>query len=388
MAEPLRPHDDPLEQELRGWLRERDSGPAPVRLRVRAGAVAREAVPLRSRWASWRPVAGFAAALVVLFLLTAVAALRGTIGSIGVGQSPSPSAGVDGSVVFRYGPWPRTGPVPALPLGDAGMVLLVLLPLLAAALLLGLLVAGSIRDASHLQSPQAVEQPRPGLSARKRAARMSGAFAAVALVVASVELFPYAGSTPLTYGSFFGAVPTSLGERQGTSGGADEVYVPFASGGEVRLLVSLRNEGHAPLTVTSFDLERFRAIQPAGPFIDSVEVLLPRGQSDVCDLYERGTSVPVGDICSEPFHPFELAPGGSETVLALVLHLVECPAAAPGPTVGPPAATGVETLPTTGYVTMGLLPFRYSMLGVERETDVRMWISVGLVFGSREVTCT
>jgi hypothetical protein len=386
MAEPLRPYDDPLERELRGWLRGRDPGSAPVRLRVRVGSVARDFVALRSRWAALRPVAGVAAAAATVFLVTALAALRGAVGPIGDGQSPSPSATVDSSGVLRYGPWPRTGPVVALPIGDAGMALLVVVSLIVAALLVGLLVLEGIRDASRLQAPPAGDPTRPPRWRRKRAARVVGAFAAVALVVASVELAPYVGSAPLTYGSFFGTVPSSLGERSSTVGGEHEVYVPFVSGGEVRLHVSLMNDGNAPLTVTSFDLERFRVLQSAGPYVASVEVLLPPGQSDICQVYKSGNAAPEGDICSEAFHPFELAPQ-SETILVLVLHLAECPGVVPGPTAGPRAAAGAQTLPTTGYVTAGLLPFRYSMLGIERETDVRMTFAIGLVFGSSKVTC-
>jgi hypothetical protein len=41
----------------------------------------------------------------------------------------------------------------------------------------------------------------------------------------------------------------------------------------------------------------------------------------------------------------------------------------------------------TPYVTFGELPFRYSVLGIEREADVRMFEAVGIVFGSNEVAC-
>jgi len=152
----------------------------------------------------------------------------------------------------------------------------------------------------------------------------------------------------------------------------------FVSGGQLRLTLTLANSGQLPLTVTSFDTERFRIDQPAGAFVSSVEILLPPGAT-------FGGWSPA-DNHTEAFHPFELQPQ-SETEFALVLHLKVCGSVAPGPTPAPDATSNGTYLPTTGYVTIGELPFRYSVLGVEREIDVPLNEAIGLVFGSKAVTC-
>ena len=158
----------------------------------------------------------------------------------------------------------------------------------------------------------------------------------------------------------------------------------FTPGREARFLVGVSNQGDLPLTVISFDSARFLAQQPAGAFISSVELLLPPGATpDGGDPF-GGTTAP--SELTQAFHPFELPPGG-ETVFLLVLHLKACASVAAGPSPAADALQNSSYLPTTGYATFGDLPFRYSVLGIERETDVRMFQSVGLVFGSNEVTC-
>jgi hypothetical protein len=184
----------------------------------------------------------------------------------------------------------------------------------------------------------------------------------------------------------------SLGYRSPTGGGIGESYYPFVPGSELDLLIDLSNQGDMPLTVTSFDQTRFLAEQPAGKYISSVELRLPPGAASSCGSGENSRG-----MCTQPFHPFELPPrrgganvhGGaySASVLMFIVHMKNCRAVAPGPTPDPSTSSQQNYLPATPYVTFGQLPFRYSYLGIERETDVRMNESVGLVFGSNEVAC-
>jgi len=226
---------------------------------------------------------------------------------------------------------------------------------------------------------------------RARAARFFAVVLAGVMIAVGCGLLQFAQSTPLAYGSSFGGASAGLGARSGNGGGAGEAYYPYAPGGELDLLISLSNEGDLPLTVTSFDEERFLSEQPAGRYISSVELRLPPGASSMCDDYPPGGTQPTS-LCTQPFHPFELLPlqegGYGETLLSMIVHLKSCPLVAPGPTPSPTTAlTQQDYLPTTPYATFGELPFRYSVLGIERETDVRMFQAVGIVFGSSEVAC-
>jgi hypothetical protein len=209
-----------------------------------------------------------------------------------------------------------------------------------------------------------------------------GVLAVAALVAVGCGLFQFSQSTPLQYGS--SGSGGNLGSRIGTGGGVDETYSAYVPGGQLELLVSLANDGDLPLTVTSFDQERFLSEQPAGAFISSVEFRLPPGASYICNPSPE-ESYP-GGLCTQPFHPFELRPE-NQTVLMLIVHLKDCRSVMPGPTLAPGATYSQNYLPTTGYVTFDELPFRYSVLGIERETNVSMFDAVSLVFGSRVVTC-
>jgi hypothetical protein len=229
-------------------------------------------------------------------------------------------------------------------------------------------------------------------SRRTRLGRAAAVLLAGFLLAAGCGLFQFTQSTPLTYGSSSGAGMSLLGYRSGTGSGMEESYYPFVPGGELDLLIDLSNQGDMPLTVTSFDETRFLAEQQAGAYISSVELRLPPGAASSCGSVEA----PRG-LCTQPFHPFELPPwrggayvqGGaySASVLMFIVHMKNCRAVAPGPAPDPSNPSQQNYLPATPYVTFGELPFRYSYLGIERETDVRMNVSVGLVFGSSEVAC-
>jgi hypothetical protein len=277
------------------------------------------------------------------------------------------------------GPWPRTGAVLALPLDGPLLAALVAVPFVAALLLMAYLARRSFADARRSAAQKgsggglwAIRSPRAWIL------RLAGAMLAATLIVVGCDLLQFSQSSPLQYGSFESGDPTfGLGWRS-SAGGSDEMYMAFIPGGQLRATLDLSNQGELPLTVTSFDMQRFRVEQPAAAFISSVELRLPPGAT-------MGGSYDVG-YYSEAFHPFELPPHGY-TSLVVILHLKECSSVAPGPTPDPDAGSNWNYLPTTGYVTIGELPLRYSMLGIERETEVRLNAAISLVFGSNAVTC-
>lgn len=384
-----------VEDELRTWLRGRDAGPAPDRLRFRVGRVTRVAEQTAPRriWALLRPIAAVGGVVAVAVLVLFAATLRGPAGPLASGPIPttSPSPTIPPGLQFPNGLWPRTGAVLAVPLDGPLLAVLTLVPLLLAVLLLAHLAKRSFSDAhrsvaddSDARRSVADEPPGAGLrrtrSRRSSVLRMLGVLLAAALIVVSWDLLQFTQTAPpLQYGSGFGSDPThTLGYRMSAGGGPEETYMAFVPGGQLRLTLTLANNGQLPLTVTSFDTERFRVDQPAGAFVSSVEILLPPGAT-------FGGWSPA-DYHTEAFHPFELQPQ-SETEFALILHLKDCRSVAPGPTPAPDATSNGTYLPTTGYVTIGELPFRYSVLGVEREIDVPLNEAIGLVFGSKAVTC-
>jgi hypothetical protein len=385
---PSAPFGEQTEREIREWVRGRDAGPAPERLRMRIARVA-EAEPtprwgiraiLRPAYAVTAAVAA-AAFLMVAMVVRSVPGPAANPGASATPSGPSPEPTPILMPAMPNGPWPRTGPVLAVPLDGPLLATVAALALLAALLIVVWIAIITRREARDAEPPTTWSWLGLWASRRRRtrAARGLAVVLAGVMIAVGCGLLQFAQSTPLTYGS--ASSGGTLGSRTGTGNGSGEEYDPFVPGGQIDMIVDLANWSDLPLTVTSFDEERFLREQTAGPFISSVELRLPPGAAFACE-----DSQTTASRCKQPFHPFELQPR-TETVIAFVVHLKDCKSAVPGPTPGPGSNPTTEYLPTTGYVTFGDLPFRYSVLGIERETDVRMNFSVGLVFGSSEVAC-
>jgi hypothetical protein len=382
-----------FEGEIRAWLRTRDAGPAPDRLRLRIARVAEtEPAPGPGVWARIRPAAALAGVAAAAVLALAVVALRGVVGPAAPAPGgPLSSASLSGATpaaspyvvpALPVGPWPRTGPVLAVPLDGSLLAAVAALALIAALLIVAWLVRATWAEGRRAEF--AAGWSWIGLwqlsSRRARLARGLAVLLSGALIAVGCGLLQFAQSTPLTYGGWEGVGKPAdiLGTRMGTETGWAEQYVAFVPGGQLQVGIDLANNGDLPLTVTSFDLARFQAEQPAGGYVASVELRLPAGAT-------MDNSYDIGSY-TQTLHPFELPPQGISS-LWLVLHLRTCHSLLPGPSPEPSAVSNTDYLPTTAYVTFGELPFRYSVLGIERETDVRMPVSVGLVFGSNAVTC-
>jgi hypothetical protein len=388
--DPKFPRGDPLENELRSWLRARESGPAPETLRMRVALIADEGERARQLGVGTlrRVVVGLAtagAAVAVVIMALALRTQPGPGGATSPGPflTAPPTPGTSPQLLPRLpvGPWPRTGPVVALPLDGLPLILIALVPIALAVLLIVSLVRRySTEGRATLAADPSWSGLFPKRSLRAWLARLVAVSLAVALLVLGCDLFQFSQSAPLTYGSSEGLDPAAgLGSRQATGGGADEWYVAYRPDGQIDTTIELANQGDLPLTVTSFDSQRFLGSQPAGPWISSVELRLPPGAT-MGGSYEEG-------YYAEAFHPFEIPAGGSASLL-MIVHLKDCPAAVAGPSPVPGAWTeNAYYWPTTGSVDFGELPLRYSVLGIEREADVRMNVAVGLVFGSKDVVC-
>jgi hypothetical protein len=378
------PSEEKLEAELVFWLRARDAGPAPERLRDRVAAVTRQASG-RSGFSRWfRPVSAVAGAAAIALVILVAVTLR-TPGGVAAPSTTPPAATAapsDTSLGLPFGPWPRTGSVPAIPLDNPSLEALAWTALLLAGVLFVLLMARSAGDARR-SGARGVKVPALWRQMSWRAWFLRGAWITLlaALTVTGAGLFNLEGSTPLTYGSEFGA-PGGRWLGYG-NGDPSPWYYSFAPDGRMALLVSLRNEGDLPLTVTTFDIDRFKVDEPEfTAFVSSMEIRLPLGATN-------GFGSDKEANYSEAFHPFELPPR-AETNLMLVLQLKGCRStASPGPT--PPlvlsSADAGSYVPPAGHVAFDTMPFRYSVLGIERETEVTMNTSVTLVFGNYPIVC-
>ncbi len=381
------PFRERTEREIRAWVRGRDAGPAPERLRMRIASIAQtEPAPRRKLGAILRPAYAIAAAAAAVALVLGAMALRNAPGPVANPGSGSPAAGPTTTVTpiavpdLPIGPWPRTGPVLAIPLDGALLAVVAVLPLVLALLIVARLARSTRVEArrAEFQSGWSWLRLWHLSSRRTRALRALAVLAAGALVAVGCGLLRMDQGTPLAYANWEApGTANVLGYRDSVGGGPSEQYITFVPGGQVEVGIELSNRGDLPLTVTSFDADRFASEQEAGAFISSVDIRLPGGAL-------MGGSYPI-DGYAESFHPFEIPPGG-QTSMWLVLRMKECRSAVAGPLPSPGASSDVS-LPATGYVTFGELPFRYSVLGIEREVNIKLFIAVGLVLGSTEVTC-
>jgi hypothetical protein len=367
------------EAEIRSWIRGRDPGNAPERLRMRIARVVETDRARRTGYrAMVRPAIALGAVAAAGLLFAIGLGLRGAPVSGPAASGPGPAASP--TPLTSPGLWHGTVAVLALPLDGPLLAAVIWALFVGALLLLAYLARRSFADVRQSDMRDLswrglwrIRSPRGWLF------RAAGMLMAVALLVVGANLFQLSQEQPLVYGSSLGGPTQMLGWRSSTGGDSiwrQDGYVAFTSGGQFEVDVSIRNDGNLPLTVTSFDEARFLSEQPAGAFISSVDLRLLPGP---------GWDGQAGMSYSEPFHPFELQPR-DETSMAMTVHLKECTAAAPGPTPAP-SPYAAQYLPTTGHVGFGELPFRYSILGLEREVDVPMFGAIVLVFGSSEVVC-
>ena len=397
------PPDEKLEAELAAWLRARDAGSAPERLRMQVAGVAEDESSRGRRWAWVRPMPALGGAIAVAALILVAVALRSpaaptasgpaasgpavTVMTSFVSHSPAPAASPSEdpyALKLPLGPWPRIGAVPAVPLDDVTITALGSTALFVAAAIFLLLLARSLfRSRLWADLGAAAPDLWRTLSRREWGARVAASLLVAVLAATGAGLLNLSESTPLTFGyGYGGGTDALLGWASNPTGRPSETgYYRFIPGGEKTITITLLNQGDLPLTVTSFDLDRLRSIEPGfSQFLSSVEMRLPPGATSDGGMYEPSAY-------SEPFHPFEL-PGGANTSLLLILHIKQCPASVlPGPTPQPSAPDQTDYVPPAGTVELNTLPFHYSVLGIEREADIQMFAAVDLVFGNYPVTC-
>jgi hypothetical protein len=338
-----------FEERIRVGLASRDPGSAPARLRDRVGAVTSEVRPRGSRIHRFITVARPAVAAT----LTLAAVLLGVLivavvrpGTRGEGF-PEPSAGPGGPT---SGPDLATVRDPlALSLGWTVFIALLVL-----------LVAWAAVEV-YLRTPGAASIRLRRLDRKRARGLVVLALATPILIFGQVVR----DDSSLAPGGFFQAslvhlegMGTTPGTMPGLATGHEAAWYRLISRGTITFVQAVRNAGSWPITLTGttgadagFELRLLGVHDPSGP-------------------------IDVDKMPTYPFAAFELAPG-EEREIVVVIHLADCPGN-PAPSIEPSPDLSGDYVPQSPYATENFasLGLTYSVLGVAREADVRLFATV------------
>lgn len=197
----------------------------------------------------------------------------------------------------------------------------------------------------------------------------------VALVVLGAPLRP--DDQPLGAGDQWGGDDPALLQILDRPDRAQFTYA-FQPGGEIRMGITLANNGRVPLTVTGIG-------PPQHPvYVRDYKLLLPPGgpTADLPALYP-GT---VQAWTSEVFHPFEI-PANSEVGLGLGVDLTSCPDLKPVPTLAPGASLfpdeALNSYPT-GFGAADVVQIDYVAFGISRTAELTLSAYMNVVTGNAE----
>jgi hypothetical protein len=218
------------------------------------------------------------------------------------------------------------------------------------------------------------ETPHQGVPRRGGGRRLAVGVAVLVVVVlagagiavARVTSDPLRAAGPAT-----GSGALYLGTAPATYGGTDDVVFSAAPGGDIRLEFSLENTAEFPLTITGLN----------EPLNGS-----PIWQED--GYFESGSLVPAGQGSDGAFRRFEIQAHASVRVVAR-LHLRQCVASAPGPTLAPgqsPSAWAAVAAQGGGFTSFANLTIAYEMLGLTRTSAVALPASLVLI-NANSVIC-
>jgi hypothetical protein len=177
---------------------------------------------------------------------------------------------------------------------------------------------------------------------------------------------------PLAFGHSWSFGDPSLIAVDSRTQSYDFAYSP---GAEIRLSITLANNGNAPLTVTGLAPEPISSIR-------SVDLRLPPGQlnSDLPPAYPNLVAPGSDRWASAPFHPFEI-PAKDEVGLVMAVTVGTCSAISPVPTLAPSASLLPATDPSIGgtLTAVGDLPIQYTAFGIARTATIRLPFDVVIV---------
>ena len=184
------------------------------------------------------------------------------------------------------------------------------------------------------------------------------------LIVVGAPLRP--DEQPLTFGDQWGGVDPSLIQVIDVGDGRSQLTYAFQPGAQIRMGITLANNGNVPLTVTGIEA-------PVHPiYVRDFKLLLPPGgpTQDLPALYPGLTPT----WASEPFRAFEI-PANSEVGVALAVDLTNCPDLKAVPTLAP----GASFIPnddsftyTTGFGAADIIQVDYAAFGISRTATITL----------------
>ena len=224
-----------------------------------------------------------------------------------------------------------------------------------------------------------LEAPTIGrwIGRRTRTVRALSALAVVVLGLGSVFIWT---APSVSYGSTAGGGDPRLVAMavEATSDSRTYVY-GYAPHTDIRATISIRNAGPVPITILG--ISSF-----SNPYVQNMTVRLAPGGPTFDGLPVRPDATGQRWF-SEPFAPFELAPG-EETNAALALLFADCPGMRPVPTRSPDSPVPFDRAPSGPWLPIvPSLTVRYSALGIDRVTTVDMSVGIGMATGDNTFFC-
>ena len=171
---------------------------------------------------------------------------------------------------------------------------------------------------------------------------------------------------PLAAGDQWGGYDPALLQIMDVGDGRSQFTYAFQPGGEIRIGITLTNNGNVPLTVTGVG-------PPVHPiYVRGYKFLLPPGgpTPELVAVYPGLDPT----WTSETFKPFEI-PSHSEVSLGLAVDLTSCPDLKPVPTLAPAASLlpedGLNNY-ATGFSAADVLQVDYAAFGITRTAAVQL----------------
>ncbi len=239
--------------------------------------------------------------------------------------------------------------------------------LAGAAIFVAVAAALAFFDVAALPVPEQMPPLVPAWATLSRASRLRRVVAVivvVAVVAALIAAFRVVDGDPLrATGPAAGSGSLYIGTAPATYGGSDNVVFAPDPGGDIQMEFDLENTGEFPLTITGMN----------EPMNGS-----PTWEDD--GYFDSGSLLAAGQTSDGTFHRFEIGAHASVRVVAH-LHLRQCVASAPGPTLAPgqsPSAWAAVAAEGLGFASFDSLTITYEMLGLAHTSAVALPASLVL----------
>jgi hypothetical protein len=210
-----------------------------------------------------------------------------------------------------------------------------------------------------------IEPDRRARWVQRRVLAFAAALVALPLVLIALGAPLRPDQQPLTLGDQWGGYDPALLQIIDVGGRSQFTYA-FQPGGEIRMGITLANNGGVPLTVMGVG-------PPPHPiYVRGYKFLVPPGGPAVGPITVYPGIDPTWT--SEAFKPFEI-PAHSEVALGLAVDLTTCPDLKPVPTLAP----GASLIPNddsftyvSGFGAADVIQVNYAAFGISRTAAVEL----------------